>query len=376
VTEWWWVPLDGRAAVKSFTFEPIWGGGVFPSAWAPYGVLFSQGGDLWSLTVSPTTGVAAGPPRRLTSGAQQYDSPAAGPNGDIIFTARTEQRTIDRVSLRGGEPVTLYEDSRSDFGRATQTRDGTQIVFERGLTRTREIWIKEIATGRQRMVLQLDDPREVDANVSPNGTRIAYTSKQTGYVIDVSGGVPRKICEACTVFGFLSDSRRLLVLAAEKDRAFGRIVDSDTLKAEDVLATDKINLTRLHASPDDRWLAFQFLNKVYLVPLTPGRPPSRDAWQLVDEPTTTGRPCGWSLDARTVYLLLDLDGFRCVYGQHVDANGRLVGKPEVVRHFHDRNNAQGFGTGFGDAMSEAGFLYEGTRATGNVWRLPQQTLPR
>jgi serine/threonine protein kinase len=376
VTDWWWAPLDGRAPIKTFTVDPIWGGGVFPSAWTASGVLFSQGGDLWSLTVSPTTGRATGSPRRLTSGAQQYDTPAAGPNGDVIFTARTEQRIIDRVSLSGGEPVTLYEDSRSDFGRATQTRDGTKIVFERGLARTREIWMKEIATGRQRMVLQLDDPREVDANVSPNGSRIAYTSRQSGYVVDVSGGVPRKICEACTVFGFLSDSRRVLVVAAEKDRAFGRVVDVETSMVRDALVTERVNLTRLHASPDDRWLAFQFLNKVYVTPLTPGRPPPSDAWQLVDQPTTTGRPCGWSLDARMVYLLLDLDGFRCLYGQRVDGTGRLVGKPEAVRHFHERNNAQGFGTGYADAMSAAGFLYEGPRVTGNLWRLPQQVLSR
>ena len=168
----------------------------------------------------------------------------------------------------------------------------------------------------------------------------------------------------------------MLVVAAEKDRAFGRVVDSSTSTARDVLTTERTNLTRLHASPDDRWLAFQFLNKVYLVPLTLGHPPSRESWQMVDEPTTTGRPCGWSLDARMVYLLLDLDGFRCLYGQHVDANGRLIGKPEAVRHFHDRNNAQGFGTGFGDAMSALGFLYEGAHVTGNLWQLPAPPRPR
>lgn len=112
---------------------------------------------------------------------------------------------------------------------------------------------------------------------------------------------------------------------------------------------------------------------MYLAPLTPGRPPARDAWQLVDEPTTTGRPCGWSLDARTVYLLLDLDGTRCLYGQHVDANGRLVGRPEAVRHFHDRNGANGFGTGNGNAMSAAGFLLERLGVAGNLWRLSPQT---
>ena len=35
-------------------------------------------------------------------------------------------------------------------------------------------------------------------------------------------------------------------------------------------------------------------------------------WIPVDEPTTTGRPAGWSLDGSVLYLLLDADGFRCL----------------------------------------------------------------
>ena len=92
-----------------------------------------------------------------------------------------------------------------------------------------------------------------------------------------------------------------------------------------------------------------------------------------DKPTTSERPCGWSLDSRVLYLLLDLDGFSCLYGQRVEAPPGLVGQAAVVRHFHDRNSQQGFGTGYGDAISTEGFLYEGARTPGNLWRL---VLPR
>jgi dipeptidyl aminopeptidase/acylaminoacyl peptidase len=370
-TEWWWVPLDGRAPVQTTTIDPTWGGGAYPGAWTPSGVVFSQGGDLWSLPVSAATGLTTGAPRRLTMGAQRYDDPATSRDGEIFFTALTEQRVIDRAPLENGPPpATLYADSRSDYGRATQTRDGTRIVFERGLTRTREIWMKDVRTGQQRMVLQLDDPRQVDAIVSPDGVRIAYSAKQIGYVVEAEGGVPRRICDACVFFGFLSDSRRLLLVATDRGRGIARVIDSASQATHDLLIADSVNLTRLHASPDDRWLSFQFGNKIFVVPLTPGRPPPRETWMQVDEPTTSGRPCGWSLDSRVLYVLLDLDGFRCLYGQRVDpATGRLIGTPASVRHFHDRNSQQGFGTGFGDAISSEGFLYEGIRVTGNVWRL-------
>jgi hypothetical protein len=93
----------------------------------------------------------------------------------------------------------------------------------------------------------------------------------------------------------------------------------------------------------------------------------RDGWQQIDEPTITGRPAGWSPDSSVLYLLLDTDGFRCLWGQRVDRAGRLVGKPFAVRHLHEQNPA--FGTTLGNAISPEGFLFEGTLLTGNLWRL-------
>jgi hypothetical protein len=315
------------------------------------------------------TGLPTGPSRRLTTAAQRYADPAITKDGDIVFTAYADQRVIERAPVPSGPSTTLYADSRSDNGRATQTRDGSQIVFERGLTHSREIWVKDVRTGRQRMVLHLDDPRQVDATVSPDGARIAYTAKGTGFVVEAGGGVARRVCDQCQLFGFLSDNRRVLAVATDHAHAVGRVIDATSLSVEDLLIGDSVNLTRLHASPNDRWLAFQYGNKSFLIPLTPGHPPSREEWMRVEEPTTSGRPCGWSLDARVLYLLLDLDGFRCLYGQRVDPSAGLVGQPSAARHFHDRNSQQGFGTGYGDAMSTEGFLYEGGRTSGNLWRL-------
>jgi hypothetical protein len=40
------------------------------------------------------------------------------------------------------------------------------------------------------------------------------------------------------------------------------------------------------------------------------------------------------------------DGWRCLWGQRVDAGGRLVGVPFPARHFHGVNDS-GFGTTYG-----------------------------
>ena len=67
-----------------------------------------------------------------------------------------------------------------------------------------------------------------------------------------------------------------------------------------------------------------------------------------------------------LYLLLDTDGFRCVWGQPVDVSGRPTGKPMAVRHFH---TTEGMSTSMGNAVNADGFVYEANDMTANIWRM-------
>jgi hypothetical protein len=161
------------------------------------------------------------------------------------------------------------------------------------------------------------------------------------------------------------------VLAALNDGHAIRVIDVRTGNARDlVVATAGARLDRPHASPDGRWLAFRrqsnSVGKSFVVRLSPDRPISAEGLRPIDEPTTTGRPCGWSLDSRIVYLLLDTDGFRCLWAQRIDPLGAPVGNPVVVRHFH---STKGISTSFGDAITADGFLYEAAEESANVWKL-------
>jgi hypothetical protein len=106
--------------------------------------------------------------------------------------------------------------------------------------------------------------------------------------------------------------------------------------------------------------------------LAPGHPPMPALWHEVQEPTTSGRPARWAPESHLV-LLLDTDGFRCLWGQGVDAaSGRLEGLPFAVRHFHDE---PGMGTSLGNPVTPGGFVYEGRSITGNLWRLTAARTP-
>jgi serine/threonine protein kinase len=378
--DWWIVPQDGKPPVKTGVLElPHFRRTVTVcSRWTPQGLLFSSGDDLWMIKLTDT-GIVSGAPRRLTLGVGPYVDPAVTPNGQIVFARSVAQRVVERASLSKAaeEPARLYADTGSTSWRASTTSDGSLIVLEREVGDSREIWTKHLQSGRQQLIVRVPAAGPTNAVVSQDGARIAYTQAGTaatnvaitGYVIETAGGVPRKICDACNLHGFLSDNHHVMASLAD-GHAIQLIDTRDGTTRDLVTVNDGSRLDRPHASPDDRWLAFRRnrggAGKSYIVGLPAGRAVNADEAAVVDEPTTTGRPGGWSLDSRVLYLLLDTDGFRCIWGQSIDAAGRLIGKPSAVRHFHA---TQGMSTSMGNAVNADGFVYEAADMTANIWKM-------
>ena len=387
--DWWRVPLDGGSPTRTTVLDRAgWRTSLDQNQmtagpWLPSGFLLAMEGNLWALPVSPSTGSPEGPPRPLMFGAGAVFRPTSSRDGVVVFGQPTTERVVERAPLTTADtpaPVLrLFADGRPGIGRASETRDGQTIVFERASASGWEIWRKDLRTGDQQIVLSVSSKQGTNPTVSPDGSRIGYTVSDaeglsvtingTGYVVDVAGGVPKKVCDECGVYAFLSDSRR--VVATFSDTAI-RVVDVVGGAIADLARDADARIERPSVSPDDRWLAYRRTTgtaaKVFVVPASGGAPASAAA--QVDEPTTTGRPAGWSPDSRILYLLLDTDRARCLWAQPVDsATGRLVGKPYVVRHFHELSVSGGFGTSLGNAVTAQGFLYEANSVRSNLWRL-------
>jgi hypothetical protein len=315
-------------------------------------------------------------------GAGVVRRPASSRDGVVVFGQPTLERVIERAPLTTADTpapvVRLYADARPGTGRASEARDGQTIVFDRASASGWEIWRKDLRTGDQQIVLSVSSKSGTNPTVSPDGTRIGYTVSNdqpfsgpvsgTGYAVDVAGGVPKKVCDDCGMYAFLSDSRRVVTTF---DNAI-RIIDVVGGAIADLARDMDARIDRPSVSPDDRWMAYRRTTgttaKVFVVPVSGGTRASSAA--QVDEPTTTGRPAGWSPDSKLLYLLLDTDGARCLWAQPVDpASGRLVGKPYVVRHFHELSVAGGFSTSLGNAVTSQGFLYEANSIRSNLWRL-------
>jgi Tol biopolymer transport system component len=379
----WFVPLDDRPPNKTGAFDlrdfrsAIDGFNVSTlvlGPWTAKGLLISLPGGIWSIPISPVSGRVDGLPTPLTFGTGLYVHPTTSADGQVVFAVAESPRVVERAPLNNDDPaVVLYTDSQTGPSRPSQTPDGSKLIYEREVPDFTEIWMK---TGRDpdRMIARvaaLPARAQLDETISPDGTRIGYTvgenaDKSVGFVIDVAGGVPARLCEDCVLFGFLSDSRRIISIENRSSRV--RLIDTVTGDAKDILKANDRGFARTHASPNDKWLAFQRGGKVWVAPIKPDDPPPEASWIAIDDPATTGRPAGWSLDSKVLYLLLDTDGFRCLWGQRVDEAGRLAGKPYAVRHFH-HTNVQEFSTSYGNAITADGFLYGGGRLKANLWRL-------
>jgi eukaryotic-like serine/threonine-protein kinase len=384
--DWWRVPLDGAAPTRTGLLDvpgfrdSARRGAMDLGAWTPSGVLLSEGASLWLIPFSPATGRVSVAGRRLTLGTGAYADPKVSQEGHIVFAAYRTERVVERVPLSGDSEapsVRLYSDSRVKFGRASVTRDGSVVVFERASPGHVEIWRKDVRTGEQRMIVPLEGVRgSVSATVSQDGARVGYTlageaGEETvqgmGYVVEVDGGLPRRICDRCGVYGFLTNHDRVVVTAGDSSI---RILDMRSGHELDVIVDGQGRVDRPSPSPDGRWMAFRRKGgtggKVHVAPILSARGSPESTWALIEEPTSTGRPCGWSPDSRVLYLLLDTDGFRCLWGQRIDpGSGHPVGRPYAVRHFHRAGVA--FGTSLGNAIAADGFVYEGITRASNIW---------
>ncbi len=353
---------------------------VFPGPWTASGFVVADRGNVLVFSLD-AQGRPSGPPRALMSGVGFHGTPTMSRDEQTVFTSFTPVRAIERLPLGpvADAATQLFMDSNTVGWRASSTRDGSMIVFERLAGGRLEIWRKSLMTGEQRLVMPVQSRPLVDATVSPDGARLTYVIANVGspdfgagFTAEISGGVPKPVCQKCSLWGFTPDSRRA-ILTDEQSIQF--LADSGATQT--VLTVREGRVDRPFVAPDGRAIAFRVAHgakfKTFVTPFSPAGSAASSGWTQIDEPTVTGRPCGWSPDSSLLYLLLDADGFRDLWGQKIDALGHVVGNPYVVRHLHHTN---GVSTSFGNAITTQGFLYETTKLTGNLWHLAPQAVSR
>jgi len=395
--DWWRVPLDPAApAVASGIFRQLGAQGFrlaadtvtlpSPGAWTAAGVVFSgtTGGDetlhLWRIAVDLETGRASGPAVRLTQGTTFDRWPALSTSGRLAWSAQVSAHLHFAIPLdaNGGRAVgamTKLRDDTMPSGRGAITEDGGVLVFPRYEAAGGGLWGRDLRTTRE-WQLAATPRTPLNPATSPDGRQIGYTVTKVetggnagvgdGYVIAIEGGAPRQVCDECEIAAWTRDGKVVFVTS---DRRHLVRLDVAT-GARQPLIDASADLDRPLFGPDGTWMTVNVPGRIAVAPVHPDRAAVESEWTTVLTVTAGERTAGLSPDGRILYLLLDRDGFRCLYGLRIQGRtGQVEGDPFPVAHVHNSMLRWG-STGYGNAVTNRLFVLDLYETRSNVWSAP------
>jgi Tol biopolymer transport system component len=101
----------------------------------------------------------------------------------ILFTSKRQHYSLYEVDSGGAEPEHLILDTGRDSWPLDVSPDGRFLLFARGVTIGKsksQIWVYAMSGGHQRFRFLAGEARESDAQFSPDGRWVAYTSNESG----------------------------------------------------------------------------------------------------------------------------------------------------------------------------------------------------
>jgi hypothetical protein len=313
----------------------------------------------------------------LTQGTTLDSRAAVSRDGRIVWAARTSIRShfgfpLDAATGRlTGEPRKLHDDS-SPSGRAALSIDGRLLIFPRYEIASGILWARDLRTGEERELVAT--PRTpLNPAVSRDARWVAYTLTKVqtggdagfgdGYVLETTGGVPRKMCDNCRVMTWTPDGQLVFSTGDRK-----RLVRISLLTGErhDLIdAPSEISYPMF--GPDARWAIFNITGEIVHTSVYPDRDTPQPEWTTILKRGPSERSAGISPDGGLLYVLLESDGFRCVYGLTLDRHSGLPrGEPFPVAHVHNSSWRWG-STPYGSAVGAGLFVADLYESRGNIW---------
>jgi len=186
----------------------------------------AQQSDIWLLPMQTGLFRGKGRPVRLTNGPLPYTSPLPSRDGKQIFALGTKQRgELVRYDLKSHQFLPFLSGISAIY--PTFSKDGKWVAYVSYPDHT--LWRSRI-DGTERMQLTFPPMQTRFPNISPDGTRIAFSSNDPIFVIDINGGQPQKIVERGSAANWSPDGNLLLLSVHAQNSAFLQIVDMRTQK--------------------------------------------------------------------------------------------------------------------------------------------------
>jgi eukaryotic-like serine/threonine-protein kinase len=290
--------------------------------------------NIWRAPVDPKTGEVSGSPERVTDGLA--------------------------ISLM-----------------PSPSRDGKRLAYRAGTLNAPEIRLRDLVANTDRRLAGADGASFLV--LSPDGSTVAFNDDQSPssiYTVPATGGVPKRICDACgRPVDWLPDRSRILVDNAGPKQRDIHIVDVATGRSTLLLQHPEFRLTMPRLSPDERGLSFSQAKegparRIYLVPFTGGMVPESQ-WSLLVDGKDFDRQPVWSPSGDIIYFMSDRDGARCIWALRVDVSTRkAVGPPFAAHHIHQLRyylNDVGDPAAVGLTVVNGQMFFAGFETRSNVW---------
>ena len=183
------------------------------------------------------------------------------------------------------------------------------------------------------------------------------------------------MCENCQAAAWVPGNQQLVVSEGPSYQSLVR-VNVTSGERTPMVAVASGSVDRPLFGPDGRWVAFNTSNSnrgVFVAPVYADRATPDSEWTKLVALNGGERSTGLSPDGGVLYLLLEGDGFRCLYAMRIDpSTGESRGEPFLVAHVHDASRRWG-STGYGSAVVRGMFVATLLETTGNLWMTTLET---
>jgi len=391
-----WSPDGKHLLVNDWSVIPVTGGAAIPpqrrvngqpELWlSPGKIVYTANARLWTLDLNPSTFQAEGTPRRLTKAEKDERTPAALPDGGIVYASRVDSIDVYTLPLDANRakskgPLARLTNDPAIDQRPSLSVDGKKIAWETSRGGNFEVMVKDLVSGQERSVTN-GPLREHMPALSRDGSKLLYDAhdgeKVTIFEAAFKGGESVNLREENVgqgSFQWSADGRSLLYFHRAPPGTVG-LMNLSTKELKPLLRHPKFNLSLADArlSPDDRWIAFP-------VPYAPHRSrvavarvtgkvieDERDWTYLTPETWNASQP-EWSPNGQWLYFLSDQTGKLAVHALPLSAAKTATAEPRLVLDFPSPGPsiAEMRPRDIGLAIAKDKLALGATAYTGTIW---------
>jgi WD40 repeat protein len=350
-SDWWVMSADGARFFKTGAMALLSQHQLMPRdtlGWQGEQVIFGgTHGDvnsLWELTVSRRSLRAVGRPKQLTSGDASETEVTVAEDGSIAFgrlSGALHVWRIDNAATRlESSPAKVTGEAAVDIS-PNVSHNGHWLVFGRGSRSHREVWLKDLQSGRENVSV-ISSFDKASPLIDDSGTEIVYEQREpeASTIWIARDQSLNKVCAACgNPTAWFGDGEAFFYSGNRPSKIM--IMDLGTGASTSALDGHSGSVGNADWSPASQYLLF-----------TASPDGSRKQTFAVRFPRAIGQPVGdwipvtselewsdrprWSGDGKTIFYLSNRDGFYCIWAQHFDlVLGKATGSPFAVAHYHN-----------------------------------------